>query len=393
MISVEEALARVLTLAPAPTIETVPLINAHRRVLLEPAISSRAQPPFDASAMDGYAVQGDPEPGATFDVIGHAQAGGAFAGRVGPSQAVRIFTGAPMPAGATRVMLQENVSRDGDRVTLQEPNGSGTHIRHKGVDFDQGFTLSAPRLLSATDLSLLAAMNAPEVRVARRPSLAIISTGDELVYPGETPGADQIIASNLFAIKALAEDVGADVHALPIARDKPEALGDVLDLASAFDVIVTIGGVSVGDHDLVAGVAQDRGLVPVFHKVALRPGKPILAGRLGASVFMGLPGNPVSAITCTHLFLLPLLRRMQGLQDQALRYHRAQLTVDIAANGPRAHFMRAVLSQGAGGPEITPASSQDSALLSSLAQSNALILRPVGDAARAAGDWVDYLNL
>lgn len=393
MISVQEALARVLALAPAPQGETIPLMKAHRRVLLTPVRASRAQPPFDASAMDGYAVQGDPEPGQTFDVIGHAQAGGGFAGMVGPSQAVRIFTGAPLPSGATRVILQENVSRDGDRVTLQEPTGSGTHIRHRGVDFDQNFTLPAPRLLSATDLSLLAAMNAPEVIVARKPSIGIVSTGDELVYPGETPGPDQIIASNLFAIKALAENAGAEVHALPIARDTPEALGDVLDFAAQFDVIVTIGGVSVGDHDLVAQVTQARGLSPAFHKVALRPGKPILAGKLGASVFIGLPGNPVSAITCSHLFLLPLLRRMQGLQDTPLALHRARLGVDIAANGPRAHFMRAVLSQGAQGPEITPAISQDSALLSSLAQSNALISRPVHDPARSAGDWVDYLNL
>jgi molybdopterin molybdotransferase len=203
--------------------------------------------------------------------------------------------------------------------------------------------------------------------------------------PGETPGPDQIVASNLFAIKALAEAEGAHVRLLPIARDSEQALRDVLVLAAGADVVVTIGGASVGDHDLVARVAGDMGLERAFHKIAMRPGKPLMSGRLGDAVLLGLPGNPVSAIVCGHLFLLPLLRALQGLPDPAPKPRKARLAAALPANGPRAHYMRATLTPGDGWPGILPAASQDSALLTVLSGSGALLIRPAGDAPRQAG--------
>jgi molybdopterin molybdotransferase len=227
--------------------------------------------------------------------------------------------------------------------------------------------------------------------VARRPVLAIIPTGDELVMPGENPAPDQIIASNSFAIAALAEGVGAEVRMLPIARDTVPALTTVLGLAQGADVVVTIGGASVGDHDLVARVAGDLGFAPAFWKIAMRPGKPLMAGRFGNGLMLGLPGNPVSAIVCAHLFLLPLLRFMQGGGAGPPAARHARLGCDVEGNGPRTHYMRAVLSDDLS--TVTPFDRQDSSLLSILTQANALLIRPIGDGARRAGEMVDYLPL
>lgn len=391
MMTVEVALARLLALARPLATETIPLRHGAGRYLATPVHAARDQPPFPASAMDGYAVQGDPAPGETFMVIGEAGAGHAFAGAIGPGQALRIFTGAPVPQGATRIVIQEDVDRSGDRITIRPNADAGTNIRPAGQDFRAGDAL-APRRLHAHDLALLAAMNVASLTVARRPVVAIIPTGDELVMPGETPGPDQIIASNSFAIAALAEAAGAEVRLLPIARDTLPALGTLLDLARGADVVVTIGGASVGDHDLVARVAGEMGFAPSFWKIAMRPGKPLMAGRFGDGLMLGLPGNPVSAIVCAHLFLLPLLRSLQGggAAPQAVR--RARLGIDVDANGPRAHYMRARLTEGEL-PAITPFERQDSSLLSILTQADALLIRPIGDCPRAAGDIVDYLPL
>lgn len=250
MISVEEALNRCLALvAPLPS-ETVPLAEAAERWMSTPAVATRDQPPFAASAMDGYAVMGDPGPDDNFLVIGEAGAGHAFGGTVGPGQAVRIFTGAPVPQGATRVIIQEDVVRIDDRIILKEGLDSGTHIRPLGQDFRAGDSLS-PRRLRPNDLALLAAMNIPAVQATRKPVVAIIATGDELVMPGEDPRPDQIIASNSFALKAMVEGEGGHARLLPIARDNEAELTTVLGLAEGVDLIVTIGGASVGDHDLV----------------------------------------------------------------------------------------------------------------------------------------------
>ena len=391
MITVEEALARVLVLAGRLPEEAVPLAQAAGRSMTRPAIARRDQPPFPAAAMDGYALADPARPGDRFAVIGMAAAGHVFEGSVGAGQAVRIFTGAPVPAGASRIIIQEDVDAQDGTILLKDGLDSGTHIRPMGQDFRAGDSLP-PRRLRANDLALLAAMNLPEVTVARRPVVALIATGDELVMPGENPRADQIIASNAFALKAMIEAEGAEARLLPIARDTEADLTTVLALAEGADLVVTIGGASVGDHDLVARVAERHGMERAFYKIAMRPGKPLMAGRLRGMPMLGLPGNPVSAIVCGHLFLLPMLRAMQGLPAAPVP-RRAVLAEAVAANGPRTHYMRARLSAGPGLPGIAAFERQDSALLRILTEADALLIRPLGDPARAAGDEVDYLPL
>ncbi|PQO23789.1 molybdopterin molybdenumtransferase MoeA [Rhodobacteraceae bacterium WD3A24] len=395
MISVEAALEKVLALCAPLGVETVALPEAAGRVLAEPARARITQPPFDASAMDGYAIAADDlRPGARLRVVGESRAGHAFAGHVGAGEAVRIFTGAAVPEGAGTVAIQEDTTRSGDHVILSDSAGGGPHIRRAGDDFNEGDSFPAPRVLRPADLALLAAMNIPELRVTRRPIVAVIATGDELVMPGETPHSDQIIASNTFALKAMAEAEGAEARLMPIARDSEASLRTVLELAADADLIVTVGGASVGDHDLVGPVAEAMGMERAFYKVAMRPGKPLMAGRLGGSVMLGLPGNPVSAVVCGQLFMLPALRAMLGLPAPAPRLRRARLACAVEANGPRAHYMRARLEPGAGDlAAIAPFERQDSALLSVLGTADALLLRPPEDPARPAGHEVLYLPL
>jgi molybdopterin molybdotransferase len=392
MITVEEALARCLALCQPRPAETLALRHAAGRVLAAPVTARRDQPPFPASAMDGYAVAAGPKAGDRYSVIGEAGAGHAFAGRVGAGQAVRIFTGAPVPEGAGHVVIQEDVTREGDTITLRDGLDAGTNIRPAGQDFRAGATVG-PRLLRPNDLCLLAAMNHATVPVTRKPVVAIIATGDELVMPGEEPAPDQIIASNAFAIAALVEQAGGEARLLPIARDTEAELLTVLMLADGADLIVTIGGASVGDHDLVGRVAESLGLERAFYKIAMRPGKPLMAGRLRGVPMLGLPGNPVSSIVCAHLFLLPMLKSMLGLPDPAPAPLTARLAHDIPANGPRAHYMRARLTRGDGPPLIAPFERQDSALITILTEADALLVRPVADGPRKAGEAVDYLPL
>jgi molybdopterin molybdotransferase len=393
MITVDEALARCFSLVTILPSETVALRQAAGRVLANPAIARLTQPPFDASAMDGYALGRAAEANARFTVIGEAGAGHAFDRPLGPDQAVRIFTGAPLPQGAETIAIQEDVTVSGSQITLTASAKPGAHIRKRGQDFVQGDVLSAPRRLTSKDLALLAAMNIPSVTAHRRPVVALIATGDELVMPGDTPGPDQIVASNLFALEAMARAEGADVRMLPIARDTEDELAQVFHLAQGADLIVTIGGASVGDHDLVGKVAADLGLERAFWKIAMRPGKPLMAGRLGPALMLGLPGNPVSAIVCGHLFMLPMLRAMQGLQPAPAPTQRAILAEDVGPAGPRVHYMRARLTPGNGLPQIAPFASQDSALLRILTQADALLIRPMNDGPRRAGEMVDYLPL
>ena len=389
MLTVEQALAQCLALvSPLPT-EPVTLRHAHGRMMPDPAIARRDQPPFPASAMDGYAVAGDQT---SYTVIGAAGAGHAFDGSVAPGQAIRIFTGAPVPDGATRVIIQEDVTRDGDLITVTPAADLVTNIRPQGRDFRAGDTLP-PRRLSAHDLALLAAMNRAQVAVTRRPVVALIATGDELVMPGENPAPSQIIASNTFALAALIEAEGGIARLLPIARDTREDLGAVLTMALDADLIITIGGASVGDHDLVGTVTAEMGMERAFWKIAMRPGKPLMAGRLHGKPVLGLPGNPVSAIVCCHLFVLPMVRALQSRPDVPPRAHRARLATAVPPNGPRAHYMRARLTEGDDLPLITPFAAQDSALLRILSQANALLIRPIGDAARNRGEMVTYLPL
>ena len=388
MISVNEALSRCLALVTPLPAEAVALRHAVGRMMSEPALAVRDQPPFDASAMDGYALRGDPVAGDTFAVIGAAQAGLGFAGAVGDGQAVRIFTGAPVPQGATRVVLQEDVSLAGDVITLNPKADIARHIRPQGQDFKAGEGLE-PRRIGPHDLALLAAMNIPQVLVHRRPVVAIIATGDELVMPGEEPGPGQIICSNSFAIAALVEAEGAIARILPIARDTVADLTAVFGLARGADLIVTIGGASVGDHDLVGPVAESLGLERAFWKIAMRPGKPLMAGRVSGTPMLGLPGNPVSSIVCAHLFVLPMVRALQGRPDAAPVEHPAVLGAQVEANGPRTHYMRARLQQGV----ITPFDRQDSALIGILTQANALLIRPMGDGPQAKGTVARYIAL
>ncbi|WP_412509340.1 molybdopterin molybdotransferase MoeA, partial [Roseovarius sp. SYSU LYC5161] len=327
--------------------------------------------------------------GATFRVIGEAAAGNGLGGAVGAGQAVRIFTGAPLPEGTDRVVIQEDVDRAGDTVTLRDGPGDSDHVRPAGADFRVGDRLRAPRVLTPADIALLAAMNLPEIRVTRRPEVALISTGDELIMPGEAPGPDQIIASNTFGLKAMLESIGARARILPIARDNTASLETAFSLAGGADIVVTIGGASVGDHDLVGRVAEGLGVARSFYKVAMRPGKPLMAGRMGDAAMVGLPGNPVSAMVCGHVFLAPMVRALQGLGAEPAPRRTARLSRDLPQGGPREHYMRAEVANGL----ITPEPRQDSALLSVLANANALMIRPAGDGARSQGDEMEYLAL
>src|SRR6056297_3414589 len=390
MISVDEALDHLFALVSPLETETVQLSEAGGRVLATDAVARRDQPPFAASAMDGYAARKDEvRPGATLTVIGEAAAGHGFAGPVGPGQCVRIFTGAPVPEGADHVVIQEDVTRTGDTITIGPDAGDNSHVRPAGGDFRIGDRLSAPRRLSAQDVALLAAMNIPQVEVTRRPAVALISTGDELVMPGEVPGPDQIIASNTFGLKTMLDHMGARPRILPIARDTRASLETAFDLAQGADLIVTIGGASVGDHDLVGDVAAGLGMERSFYKVAMRPGKPLMAGRMGDAVLLGLPGNPVSAMVCGHVFMAPMIRVMLGLGAHRATRKTARLAHDIGAGGPREHYMRAELRDGL----IIPEPRQDSALLSVLAHANVLMIRPAGDGPRQKGEEVDYIDL
>ncbi len=390
MISVSEAGEMLQNLVGPVSAETVPLREAAGRVLAHPVEATRDQPPFAASAMDGYAVNSaEAERHARFRVIGEAAAGHRFEGRVGAGEAVRIFTGAPVPEGADFVVIQEDITRDGDLITISDDPGQSTNIRPLGDDFTAGTRLAAPRLLGPPDIALLAAMNVPRVRVRRKPDVALISTGDELVMPGDTPGPDQIIASNTFGLHAMLARNGAAPRLLPIARDTLGALQAAFDLAAGADLIVTIGGASVGDHDLVGEATARMGMERAFYKVAMRPGKPLMAGKMAGTAMVGLPGNPVSAMVCGYVFILPMIRLMLGLTTPNPALQRAVITGDLPANGPRQHYMRAVVNDGA----IAALPRQDSALLSVLAKANALLVRPPGDPALSKGDEVAYLPL
>jgi molybdopterin molybdotransferase len=390
MITVDAALAHLLALVSQLDSEEIPLIEAAGRVLSKDVTARRDQPPFAASAMDGYAMRADEvEQHSILKIIGEAAAGHRFDGAVKPGQAVRIFTGAPVPDGADFVVIQEDTTRSGDLITIANAPSRNSNIRALGGDFTVGDTVTAPRLLSPSDIALLASMNIASVPVTRRPQVALISTGDELVMPGENPGPDQIIASNTFGLKAMLDALGAHCRILPIARDTEGSLTMAFDLARSADLIITIGGASVGDHDLVGKVAGDLGLERSFYKVAMRPGKPLMAGRINESAMVGLPGNPVSAMVCGHIFIAPMIRVMLGLSAAPELLQTATLSVALPANGPRQHYMRAQLDQN----QIRAFDRQDSALLTVLSDANALLIRPPNDPARSIGEQVEYVPI
>jgi molybdopterin molybdotransferase len=390
MIPVSEALSRVLALARTPQPETVSLAQAHGRALLEPAVARLTQPPFNASAMDGYAMRAADLAG-PMQVVGIAAAGHPWDGQALAGQAVRIFTGAPVPDGLDHVELQEHITRDGDTITVGT-RSSGSNIRAKGNDFATGDIMPAGRILSAADIGLLAAMNLPAAIVAKRPVVAILAGGDELLPPGSDPEPGQIISSNDLAIAAMVTQAGGIPDILPIARDTDESLRASFEAARGADLIVTIGGASVGDHDLIGKIATELGLDRAFYKIAMRPGKPLMAGQLQGSAMLGLPGNPVSAMICALLFMQPLIRAMQGLPAE-IRSGHAVLGVPLKAEGPRQHYLRAKLDWSGTTPVITPFSDQDSARLSLMSQADALLIRPTHDPVRGAGDIMEYIPL
>ena len=390
MISVSDALSHLFDLVTATEVEAVPLRQAAGRVLARDVVATRTQPPFAASSMDGYALrQTEVEPDAMFKVIGEAAAGHRFDGVVKAGQAVRIFTGAPVPEGADFVVIQEDTTRRGDLIMLGHDIGPKTNIRPAGGDFHAGDTMDAPRLLRPADIALLASMNVATVPVYAKPRVAIIATGDELVQPGEVPNPDQIIASNTYGLAALLEQHGAQCRMIPIARDTVPSLTQAFIMAQDADLIITIGGASVGDHDLVAPVAAPMGMEQSFYKVAMRPGKPLMAGRLRDVPMIGLPGNPVSAMVCGTVFVVPVLRKMLGLPAAPAARVDLPLGVDLPANGPREHYMRAMVRDGA----VLPEDNQDSSLLGILSRADVLMVRPPHDGPRAAGEIIGCIPL
>lgn len=389
LLPVAEALQRLLDGAGPGNAESVALAEAADRVLAESIQALRTQPPFDASAMDGYAVHSADvaKVPATLHVIGEAPAGRRFAGKVEPGQAVRIFTGAPMPDGADTIVIQENTRKlDGRTVEVTETVDIGRHIRRRGLDFSAGdLLLDKGRVLDAGALSLAASANHPYLPVVKKPLLAIIATGDELLPPGSEPGPDQIIASNGFGVAAIAESVGARVLDLGIAPDRKEAIAVLIKRAmeAGADVIVTLGGASVGDHDFIHDVLTGEGVKLDFWKIAMRPGKPLMFGRLGHTRCIGLPGNPVASLVCSHLFLKPLLARLGG-RHHAPDIHEAFLGTAMQANDLRQDYVRAVLRDDDTGLVATPFEIQDSSMLRTFTAANALIVRePFAPAAEA----------
>ena len=391
MISVEEARQRVLAgLSPAGS-EVVALSEAFGRVLAEDVAARLTHPPSTVSAMDGYAVRAADAQAkkTTLTVIGESAAGHGFAGSIGPGQAARIFTGAPLPAGADTVVMQEDVSRDGESVVLNEPAEPGRHVRAEGLDFRAGHTqVRAGRGLTARDIGLLAAMNVPWVRVRRRPRVAILSTGDEVVMPGDPVGPDQIVGSNGLALAAMVMAAGGIPVHVGIAADRHDALGAMVAEARGADLLVTSGGASVGEYDLVKDALGAAGLEMDFYKIAMRPGKPLMFGRLGPTPVLGLPGNPVSALVCAVIFLIPALRAMVGLPPGP-RTVTASLGCAMPAGDPREEYLRCVLSRNsADAITATPFEVQDSAVMSVLARADGLLIRSPRALPAQSGDPV-----
>ena len=381
LLSVADAQASVLKDARPLAAEDVPLLAAHGRVLAADLVARRTQPPDAVSAMDGYAVRtADVATApARLTLIGEVAAGHPFDHPVGAREAARIFTGGVLPAGADTIVIQEHTARDGDTVIVEKPSGSGRHIRVEGLDFKTGdVLLGRGHRLTSRDLALAAAMNHPAVPVHRRPKVALLATGDELVMPGTTPGHGQIVYSNGYALMAQVAAEGAEVVDLGIAPDRLDATIAAVARARALgvDVLVTTGGASVGEHDLVQRALDAEGVALSFWKVALRPGRPLMHGRLGATQVLGLPGNPVSAYVCAVLFLIPLLRRLAGRADVGPDTESAVLGCDLGANDERTDYLRAELARRPDGRLVaTPFPIQDSSMLVPLAKAGCLVIR------------------
>lgn len=396
LLPVEEARARILAMLHTTSVESVPLPEALGRVLAEEAIARRTQPPADLSAMDGYAVRAEDVASVpvTLKVVGEAPAGGYYSEQLGKGEAVRIFTGAALPRGADAIVIQEDTERDGDNVAVNEAAKAGQHVRPCGLDFRTGDAgMPAGRKLSAADIAFAAAMNLATLSVHKRPVVAFFSTGDELVPPGTEPGPHQIISANNDGLAALVLDAGGVPLDLGIAPDRVSAIREIAERARDADMLVTLGGASVGDHDLVQEALTPLGLDIDFWKIAMRPGKPLMYGSLGGKPMLGLPGNPVSALVCATLFLKPAIQRMQG-GDSALHTTIARLGRDLPANDAREDYVRAGLDHVHGElPIATPYEIQDSSMLSVLANAGCLVIRAPHAEPAEAGSTVTVLPL
>ena len=396
MISVEEALARLLALIDTLPREQISLADGLGRVLAEEVAARRTQPPFAVSAMDGYAVRADDlaQIPVELRIVAEVPAGAGFGGHVGPGEAARIFTGAPMPAGTDTIVIQEDTERSGDGVRVREGAPRGRYVRREGLDFAEGDVLLHPgRRLGARDIGLLAAMNRPWLFVHRRPRIGILSTGDEIVMPGEPIGPHQIVSSNGLALAAVAAACGAIAVSVGNAPDDPEALRRIAAATSGVDLLVTTGGVSVGEHDLVRDALAVDGFDLDFWQIAMRPGKPLMVGRYRGTPMLGLPGNPVSTVVCALLFLKPAIERLSGLSPAAEPVATARLGAALPANDRRQDYLRARLAGAAdGSEEVFAFEVQDSSMMRLLSAADCLILRPPYAPAAAAGSIVPIIR-
>jgi molybdopterin molybdotransferase len=399
MLSVEQALKRILgAVAPLPA-EQISVADGLGRVLAQDIVARRTQPPAAMSAMDGYAVRAMDVATvpATLKVVGQAPAGGAWEGTLGAGEAVRIFTGGPVPDGADAIVMQENTDPGDGTVTVLEGVPAGRFIRQAGLDFSEGdVLLPAGRLLTARDVALAAAMNTPWIMVHRRPRVAILVTGDEIVMPGDPVGPNQIVSSNSLGMASMVQVFGGEPYMLGIAPDDREALAAMAGGAKGADLLLTSGGASVGDHDLVQSVLGEIGFELGFWKIAMRPGKPLIFGHIGDTPVLGLPGNPVSALVCSLIYLRPALARMLGMEanggeEQLLT---ARLAASLGENDERQDYLRGALSNnGEGELLVTPFTRQDSSMLNMLAQADCLIIRRPHAPAMAVGDRVPVIPI
>ena len=389
MISVEEALLRLLAPLEKLPLEQISIVDAVGRVLAEDLAARRTQPPFAVSAMDGYAVRAEDLAAVPVElrIVAEVPAGAGFGGRVGPGEAARIFTGAPMPAGTDTIVIQEDTEREGDRVRVLEAAARGRYVRREGLDFGEGdVLLRAGKRLTARDIGLAAAMNRPWLFVHRRPRVGILSPGDEIVMPGDPIGPHQIVSSNSLSLSAFVAACGGIPVSVGNAPDDPAALRQVAAATRGVDLLVTTGGASVGEHDLVRDVLGADGLQLDFWQIAMRPGKPLMVGRYRGTPMVGLPGNPVSTLVCALLFLRPALDRLSGAASFEEATPTARLGTALPKNDRRQDYLRSRLARAADGTlEVFPFEVQDSSMMRLLSEADCLVVRPPNAPAIAAG--------
>jgi molybdopterin molybdotransferase len=389
LLTVRDAHARVIAaFSPLPA-ETVSVADAAGRVLARAPKAQLTQPPADLSAMDGYAVRAEDVPAAptTLKLVGQAPAGGSYDKALKPGETVRIFTGGPLPMGADAIVIQEDTKADGDKITILEAPRTGRHIRKAGLDFSAGDTLFKPgHTLTTRDVALAAAMNLPWLSVHRKPRVAILSTGNELVMPGEPVGRNQIVSSSGIAMAALIRAWGAEPTLFDIARDEAKLIGEHIAAGAQHDLLITLGGASVGDHDLVQDALKAQGFAMDFWRIAMRPGKPLMFAAKDRARVLGLPGNPVSSYVCAVLFLVPLLRKLTGRADIEPTLSQGVLGRALKANDERQDYLRATLARRPDGTLVaTPFPEQDSSMLVPLAAADCLVIRPPHAPAAATG--------